>query len=207
MKLKVYPKSPAPRHIEQIVEVLRNGGVIVMPTDSVYAFACASNQKSAIDRLAKLKGTKTAKQSFSFNLADLTNLAEYTKHVSTDAYRIMNRVLPGPFTFILNASKSVEKLIPGKKTIGIRVQQNNIPSKIIELLGTPLLTCSVHDDDEIKIHATDPHVIHQKWEKKVDLVIDGGIGNIDASTIVDCTTDEMVILRQGIGELDEAIAE
>jgi len=203
MKLKVYPKAPAPRHIEQICEVLKAGGIVVLPTDSVYSFACSSDHPDAIKKLAGLKGISVEKANFSFVFSDLSMLASFSKQLSNDAYKLMNRLLPGPFTFILNASSHVGRIIPGKKTIGIRVPDNHVPRELVKALGVPLLTTSVYDDDAILEYTTDPEQIADRWESEVDMVVDGGFGHNEPSTVLDCTGSEVVMIRQGIGELEE----
>lgn len=203
MKLKVFPKSPAPRHITQVCDVLRSGGLIVLPTDSVYAFACAANQPEGVKKLAALRNIPLEKANFSFIFSDLSMLPEYSRQVSNDAFKLMKRLLPGPFTFILHAGHSVTKIIPQKKTIGIRVPNNMIPRELVRELGAPLLTTSVYDEDAILEYTTDPELIASRWEKQVDLVVDGGYGHNEASTVLDCTGSEVVMIRQGLGELEE----
>ena len=206
MKLRMYPKSPAPRHISILKEVLNNAGLIIIPTDSVYAVACAANQPDAIKKLADLKQTTVEKSNFSFLFADLAMVSEYTKPINKDHYKIMNRVLPGPFTFILQSDHNVNKIFPGRKTIGIRIPDHNIPLQLIKELGYPLITTSVHDADEIIEYTTDPELICRNWEGKVDVIIDGGYGNNEASTVLDCTDGGITMIRQGIGEVDEVLA-
>lgn len=205
MKIKMYPKSPAPRHVQQAVDVLKEGGVIIIPTDSVYAFACMSTHPNAIKRMAEIKGISVEKANFSFVFSDLSMLGDYARLVSNDAFKLMKRLLPGPFTFILNAGQAVAKMIPSKKTIGIRLPDNKIPVELVRELGVPILTTSVYDDDSILEYTTDPDVIADKYEKIVDLVIDGGFGHNEPSTVLDCSGSEVVLIRQGIGEIEEFV--
>ncbi len=203
MLTKVYSKAPAPRHIDQIVQVLQEDGLVILPTDSVYCFAVSAHSKLGRERLAALKGKPVEKANLSFMLSDLTSLGTYAKKVSNPVYALMNRLLPGPFTFILQASAEVEKMMPGRKTIGIRVADHKIPAQIIAELGHPLLTMSVHHEDEILAYATDPEEIYRLFADKADLIVDGGFGHNEASTILDCTGTEVVVIRQGIGALEE----
>lgn len=205
MLIKVYSKAPAPRHIEQIVKVLQNDGIVILPTDSVYCLAVSANSKKGMEKLAALKGRPIEKANLSFMMADLSKLGTFAKKVSTPVYSLMKRLLPGPFTFILNASNEVERLMPGRKTIGIRVADHKIPAKVIEELGHPLLTMSVHHEDEILEYATDPDEIYEKYADVADLIVDGGYGNNEASTVLDCTGNEVIVIRHGIGELEEVI--
>lgn len=206
MKLKIYPKSPAPRHINILKETLDDGGLIIIPTDSVYAIACASNNPDAIKKLASLKNTTVEKSNFSLLFSDLAMVSEYAKSISKDHFKIMNRLLPGPFTFILQSNGTISKIFPGRKTIGIRIPNHNIPINLIEELGVPLIVTSVHDNDEILDYTTDPEVISGNWEGKVDIIVDGGYGNNEPSTVLDCSTETITMIRQGIGELEEVMA-
>jgi tRNA threonylcarbamoyl adenosine modification protein (Sua5/YciO/YrdC/YwlC family) len=202
MFIKLYPDNPNPRHIDQVVEVLKNGGVIIYPSDTVYAFGCDITKPKAIEKIAMLKGIKKDKANFSFVCADLSHLSEYTKPISNDLFKFMKAKLPGAYTFILPASSKVPKLMQSKKkTVGIRVPDNNIPLEIVKALGNPILTTSIHDDDEIIEYMTDPELINEKYDAVVDMVIDGGYGDNVPSTIIDCTGDEYVITREGKGEI------
>lgn len=201
MLIKLFEDNPNERDILKIVSVLRKGGIIIYPTDTVYAIGCDINNVKAVQRIAALKGIKPEKASFSMICRDLSNIATYAK-VSDEVFKIMKRCLPGPFTFILNATTKLPNILMNRrKTIGIRIPANYIAMAIVEELGNPLLTTSVHDDDEIVEYTTDPELIHEKYCRSVDLVIDGGYGHNVASTVVDCTGDEPEIIRQGIGEL------
>ena len=201
MLIKLFEDNPNERDILKIVSLLRKGGIIIYPTDTVYAIGCDINNVKAVQRIAALKGIKPEKASFSMICRDLSNIATYSK-VSDEVFKIMKRCLPGPFTFILNATTKLPNVLMNRrKTIGIRIPANYIAMAIVEELGNPLLTTSVHDDDEIVEYTTDPELIHEKYCRSVDLVIDGGYGHNVASTVVDCTGDEPEIIRQGIGEL------
>lgn len=201
MLIKLFEDNPNTRDILKIVDILKTGGVIIYPTDTVYAIGCAINQVKAVQRVCALKGVKPEKADFSMICRDLSDIALYAK-VSNEVFKIMKRHLPGPFTFILNAtSKLPNVLMNRRKTIGIRIPDNYIVRAIVEELGNPLLTTSVHDDDEVVEYMTDPELIHEKYVKLVDVVIDGGYGQNVASTIVDLTGEEMQVVRQGIGEL------
>lgn len=205
MRIKVYPKSPAPRHISQASEILKNNGLIILPTDSVYSFACSSQSPKALEKMAKLKNINPEKAHFSFIFSSISSMADYVKINNNDTFKLMNRLLPGPFTFILNANGKLQKLFPGKKTIGIRIPDNQIPLQIVEQIEAPLVVTSLHDDDAIIDYTTDPDLIDERWGKSIDLFIDGGFVHNEATTILDCTGDEIVLTRQGIGELEELI--
>lgn len=190
------------RKIRQVVEILNNGGVIIYPTDTVYSFGCSLKNKRAIEKLARLKDVKMKKANFSIVFCDLSQLSDYTKHVDRPTYKILNKNLPGSFTFILQASSEIPKLFESnRKTIGIRIPENNIAIALVRELGHPLVTSSVHDDDEILEYTTDPKVIAENWKNNVDVVIDGGHGNKIASTVVDLSNGEILILREGAGVL------
>lgn len=190
--------------IEQIVNCLKNGGIIIYPTDTVYALGCDISHVKAVERICKLKDIKPEKANFSFVCSDLSHLSEYTTPIPNSIFRIMKKALPGPYTFILEASAKVPKLLKQtKKTIGIRVPANLICKEIVQALGNPIISTSLHDNsDDILEYFSDPNVIHQHYESKVDIVIDGGFGNIYPSTVLDCSTQEIVIVREGLGNLD-----
>lgn len=200
MFIKLFEENPNAKDILKIVGILEKGGVIVYPTDTVYAIGCDINSVKAVQRVAALKGVKPEKANFSMICRDLSHISEYAK-VRNEVFKAMKRCLPGPFTFILDATGKLPNVLMNKrKTIGIRVPDNRIVSKIVEELGRPLLTTSVRDDDEIVEYMTDPELIYEKYKNTVDLVIDGGYGRNVASTVIDCTGDEMNVVRQGIGE-------
>ena len=199
--IKLYSQNPDPRRIEHIVRALRNGAVIIYPTDTVYGMGCDIHNARAVERVAHIKGIKPAKNDFSFICYDLSHIADYAK-VSNQAFKLMKRVLPGPFTFLLEASGNVPKLLnTNKKTVGIRVPDHDIPRQIVRELGNPIITTSIRDEDEIIEYSTDPELIFEKFQHQVDIVIDGGYGGNVASTIVNATDDDFVIVRQGLGEL------
>lgn len=200
---KLYKENPDPRLIKQIVDILRDGGVIIYPTDTVYGLGCDIYNQKAVERIARLKGIKLEKANFSFICYDLSNLSEFTKVASNHVFKIMKHNLPGPFTFVLNANSNVPKLFKSKKkTVGIRIPDNNICREIVKELGNPILTTSVKNDDDIIEYTTDPEIIKEDYDKLVDAVIDGGIGKNIPSTVVDCSGDEIEIIRQGAGELE-----
>lgn len=202
MLLEIHPDNPDERKIRQVVECLLDGGVIVYPTDTVYSFGCDMLNNKAVERVARLKNIKVEKANFSLVCYDLSHITEYSKQLSNPVFKLMKSVLPGPFTFILESGRAIPKIFSErKKTIGIRVPDNNIARAIVANLGHPIIATSVHDDDEILEYTTDAELIHQKFEKLVDIVIDGGPGSFDVSTIIDCTGDEIAIVRQGKGIL------
>lgn len=202
MYIKLFEDNPNAGDILKVVEVLKNGGVIVYPTDTIYAIGCDINNVKAVQRVCQLKGIKPEKANFSMICRDLSNIAAYAK-VSNEVFKVMKHNLPGPFTFVLPATSKLPNVMMNKrKSIGIRIPDNFIVMSIVEELGNPLLTTSVKAEDDIVEYLTDPELIHEQYEKKVDLVIDGGYGQNVASTVVDCTGDTIEIIRQGIGELE-----
>jgi len=202
MLLRIHPENPAERQIRIVVECLNDGGVIIFPTDTIYAIGCDIYRPKAVDRVAQIKGVKKEKANFSFICQDLSHLSEFTKPIDNAIYKMMRRNLPGPFTFILGANNKVPKIFQSKKkTIGIRVPENNIVQEIVAQLGNPVMSTSVHDDDEIIEYTTDPELIFERYSNQVDIVIAGGYGDNIPSTIVDCTGAEPELLREGKGEL------
>lgn len=202
MLIKIYPENPNYKQIEKVIEILQRGGIVIYPTDGVYGMGCDIHNRKAVEKIARLRGIKTDKARFSIICHSLSQLSDYTRPISNPVFKLMKKNLPGPFTFILNANNKVPDLFQSnKRTVGIRIPNNAILLEIVLTFGSPLLTTSVHDDDEILEYTTDPELIHEKYEDLVDLVIDGGYGQIHPSTVVDCTSDEPVIIRQGIGEL------
>ncbi|MDG1915877.1 MAG: L-threonylcarbamoyladenylate synthase [Crocinitomix sp.] len=198
----IHPQNPDPQKIALIADLLERGGIIVYPTDTVYALGCSLQHKRAIEKLAKLKGIKLKHANFSIIFNDLSQLSDYAKHIDRPTYKILNKNLPGPFTFILEATSKITKLFDSsKKTVGIRIPDNNIVLQIVERLGHPLVTTSVHDEDEVIEYSTDPSLISGQWEDKVDAVIDGGYGLNVPSTVVDLSNGDVDIIREGIGEL------
>ncbi|MDR2815726.1 MAG: threonylcarbamoyl-AMP synthase [Proteiniphilum sp.] len=201
MLVKLYNENPNPREIEKIVSVLREGGIVIYPTDTLYGMGCDALNVRAVEKICELKGINPQKSNLSIICNDLSDISEYAK-VSTPVFKLMKRHLPGPFTFILPTTSSLPKIYKNRKTVGIRVPDNNIIREIVAQLGNPVLNTSVTiEDDEIE-YTTDPELIHEKWEEIAGIVIDGGFGGIEPSTVVDCTSDEPEIIRQGKGVLN-----
>jgi tRNA threonylcarbamoyl adenosine modification protein (Sua5/YciO/YrdC/YwlC family) len=202
MLIRLYEENIDQRKINQVIDVLKNGGIIIYPTDTVYSIGCDIMNQKAVEKVAKIKGIQVEKSRFSFICHDLSHLSDYTKPIPNHVFKLMRRNLPGPFTFILEANNNVPRYFKGKKkTVGIRVPDNTIIREIVRELGNPIFSSSVHDTDEILAFTTDPELIHEEWENQVDIVIDGGFGGNKVSTIVDCTGDEVEIIREGKGEL------
>lgn len=199
---KIYDKNPDSRLIDRAVEILRNGGIIIYPTDTVYGLGCDITKTRALEKVARLKNVKLDKANFSFLCYDLSNLSEYVKQIDTPVYKILKRALPGPYTFVLKGSNNLPKAFKKKKTVGIRIPDNNIIRTIIKQLGNPIMSTSIYDEDDVIEYTTDPELIYEKWKGKVDLVIDGGYGDNIASTIVDLSDNEITIVREGKGEID-----
>jgi tRNA threonylcarbamoyl adenosine modification protein (Sua5/YciO/YrdC/YwlC family) len=206
MLIKIYPENPNPKFIEQAVEVLRNGGIIIYPTDTIYGLGCDITNQKAIERICRLRGIKPEKAHFSFICSDLSHISDYIKPIDTNVFRVLKKALPGPYTFILNANNNVPKLLSSKKkTVGIRVPDNNIAREIVRLLGNPILSTSIRDDDDVLEYSTDPELIQEKYNDTVDLVIDGGYGGNIASTVIDCTSGEFEVIREGKGSLEDVL--
>ena len=202
MLLKLYEDNTNPKDLKRISKCLQAGGVIIYPTDTIYAIGCDINNRSAIERVARIKGVKVEKSNFSFVFYDLSHISEYTKQFDSATFKLLKRNLPGAFTFILEANNSIPKLFKNKKrTLGIRIPNNTICRSIVENFGNPLIATSVHDDDEVLEYTTDPELIYEKYQDLVDMVIDGGFGNNEASTVVDLTSGFPEIIRQGSGDL------
>lgn len=198
---RIYEENPEQKKIDVIVDILQNDGVIIYPTDTVYAIGCSIMSRTAIERLARLKNMKPGKERFSLIFDGLSQVSEYAKNIHTPIFKLMKKALPGPYTFILQSSSKLPKLLnSNKKTVGIRVPDHNIPRTIVEQLGFPIITTSIRDEDEIIEYSTDPELIFEKFASTVDAVIDGGYGNNVPSTIIDCTDDEFEILREGLGD-------
>ncbi len=200
MLVKIYPQNPNPKEIDKVVAVLRNGGLVVYPTDTVYAIGCDALNVRAVERICRLKNINPAKVNLSIICSDLSNLSQYVK-VSDAHFKLMKKNLPGAFTFILPTNSNLPKIYKNRKTVGIRVPDNSIVRELVKALGSPLLTTSVHDDDQVLEYSTDPELIAEKYEGTADVVIDGGYGGLEPSTVVDCTSEEAEIVRQGKGEL------
>lgn len=204
MLIQIHPENPQPRLIKQVAEALANGGIIIYPTDTVYGLGCDITQPKAVERICRLKGMDPQKAQLSFICKDLSHLSDYTKSIDTPLYRMLKNYLPGPYTFILPASKQVPKILQSKKsTIGLRVPDNIICSQILEALDRPLLSSSLPNKDDVETF-TDPEIIFEIFGKDVDFVIDGGIGGMVPSTIVDCTTENWELIRKGKGEWEES---
>jgi tRNA threonylcarbamoyl adenosine modification protein (Sua5/YciO/YrdC/YwlC family) len=202
MLIRMYPDNPDPRKVRQVCDILMNSGIIIYPTDTVYGIGCDITQTKAIEKIARMKGLNPEKTTFSFICHDMSHIADYTNPISNDIFKLMKRNLPGPFTFILNSNSNVPKLLKSKrKTVGIRIPDNNIIREIVRELGKPILSTSVYDEDEIIEYTTDPELIYEKYSELVDIVIDGGYGDNMASAIIDCTGDSPEILRHGPKEL------
>jgi tRNA threonylcarbamoyl adenosine modification protein (Sua5/YciO/YrdC/YwlC family) len=202
MLLKLYNENPNPRDIRKIVEVLLDGGIIIYPTDTVYGLGCDITNNKAVEKVARFKGINIEKANFSFICSDLSHISDYTKPITSSVFKLMKKNLPGPFTFILEANNNVPRYFKGKKkTVGIRVPDNNIIREIVKELGNPILSTSIRDEDEILEYTTDPELIYEKYQDLADIVIDGGYGELIPSTVIDCTRDEIEIVREGKGIL------
>ena len=202
MFVKVYNENPNATEITKIVGVLKKGGLIIYPTDTVYGLGCDITNAKAVEKIARIKGIKVDKSNFSFICNDLSHLSDYVKQIDTPTYKLLKRALPGPYTFILPGSKSLPKVFKKKKTVGIRIPNNNIVRAIVEALGNPIISTSIHDEDDVIEYTTDPELIFEKWEHLVDGVIDGGYGDNLASTIIDLTDAIPKIIREGKGTTD-----
>ena len=203
MLLKLYEKNPDQKVVQKVVELLQYGGVIIYPTDTVYGIGCDITKARAVERVARIKGVRPEKARFSFICSDLSHLSDFANHVDNTTFKLMKSFLPGPYTFILNASTQVPKSIKQKrKTVGIRIPDNNIILEIVRQLGNPILTTSLKEDDQILEYPTDPELIYEEYRDLVDAVIDGGYGGLIPSTIIDCSGDEPEVIREGLGEVD-----
>ena len=203
MLIRIYPENPNPKHIRQVVDLLEVGGIIIYPTDTVYAIGCDIKANKAIDKIARMKGLNPQNPDLSLIFHDMSQLSEYTVIRDNPTFKLLKRNLPGPFTFIVMANNQIPKLFKNrKKTVGIRIPDNSIVLEIVRELGRPIITTSVHDPDEIIEYTTDPELIHEKYRDFADIVVDGGFGRNEASTVVDCTNIEPMIVRQGLGVLE-----
>ncbi len=200
--VRIYEENPNPKEIERVVAILKKGGLIIYPTDTVYGLGCDITNLKALERVARIKGVKLEKANFSFICHDLSNLSDYVKQIDTSTFKILKRALPGPYTFILPGSKSLPNPFKKKKTVGIRVPNNNIATEIVKRLGNPIISTSIRDEDEVLEYTTDPELILEKWEDLVDLVIDGGYGDNEPSTVIDLSEDDPIIVREGKGSLE-----
>ncbi|NLJ43314.1 MAG: threonylcarbamoyl-AMP synthase [Bacteroidales bacterium] len=203
MLLKLYPENPNPDRIRKVVAVLEDGGIIIYPTDTVYAMGCDIKAHKSIEKIAQLKGLNPLNPDMSLIFRDMSQLSEYTVIRDNSVFKLLKRNLPGPFTFIVQANNQIPKLFKNKKkTVGIRIPDNTIVHEIVRELGRPIMTTSIHDPDDVIEYTTDPELIYEKYRDFADIVIDGGYGRNEASTIVDCTGDEIIVVRQGLGVLE-----
>jgi tRNA threonylcarbamoyl adenosine modification protein (Sua5/YciO/YrdC/YwlC family) len=200
--IKIFEENPNSKEIDKVVSVLRKGGVIIYPTDTVYGLGCDITNVKALEKIARLKGVKLEKANFSFVCNDLSHMSDYVRQINTATYKILKRALPGAYTFILPGNNNLPKVFKKKKTVGIRVPDNNIARAIVAALGNPIISTSIYDEDELLEYTTDPELIYEKWQSKVDLVIDGGFGDNHPSTVIDLTDDLPQVLREGKGSLD-----
>lgn len=200
--IKIYEENPNPKAIDTVVKVLKKGGLIIYPTDTVYGLGCDITNIKALEKVARIKGIKLEKSNFSFICHDLSNLSDYVKQIDTTTFKILKRALPGPYTFILPGSKTLPNPFKKRKTVGIRVPNNTIALDIVKQLGNPIISTSIHDEDEILEYTTDPELILEKWNNLVDLVIDGGYGDNEPSTVIDLSEGTPEIIRQGKGDSD-----
>lgn len=200
--VRIYEENPNSKEINKVVDVLKKGGLIIYPTDTIYGLGCDITNVKAVEKIARIKGIKADKANFSFICNDLSHLSDYVKQIDTPTYKLLKRALPGPYTFILEGSKSLPKVFKKKKTVGIRIPNNNIVRAIVEALGNPIISTSIHDEDDVIEYTTDPELIFEKWKHLVDGVIDGGFGGNLASTIIDLTDSLPKIIREGKGAID-----
>ena len=200
--IKIYEDKPNEAAIKRVVDVLKNGGLVIYPTDTVYGLGCDITNTKALERIAKIKGIKLDKANFSFVCSDLSNISDYVKQIDTSTFKLLKRALPGAYTFILPGNNNLPKEFKKKTTVGIRVPDNQIALEIVRKLGNPIVSTSIHDEDEVLEYSTDPELIFEKWQNLVDVVIDGGYGDNLASTIIDLSGFEPVIIREGKGSLD-----
>ena len=200
--IKIYPNNPQEAALEKVIRALRDGALIIYPTDTVYGIGCDITNNKALEKLAKLKGVKLEKATWSFICADLSNISDYVKQIDTATFKILKRSLPGPYTFVLPGNNNLPKAFKKRKTIGIRVPDHSIPKKIVEMLGNPIVSTSIYDPDEVLEYTTDPELIFEKWSPHVAFVIDGGYGDNVPSTIVDLSGDSPELIRRGKGDFD-----
>lgn len=200
--IKLYNENPNARQIQKAVKILKRGGLIIYPTDTVYGLGCDITNNKALEKIARIKGVKLEKAKFSFICDSLSHLSDYVKQIDNSTFKILKRALPGPYTFILPGSNTLPKIFKKKKTVGIRIPDNNIIRALVEELGNPIVSTSIRDDDAILEYTTDPELIYEKWENLIDLIIDGGYGDNTASTIIDLTADIPEVIREGKGSLD-----
>jgi tRNA threonylcarbamoyl adenosine modification protein (Sua5/YciO/YrdC/YwlC family) len=200
--IKIYEDKPNEAAIAKVVKVLKDGGIVIYPTDTVYGLGCDITNTKALERIAKIKGVKLDKANFSFICHDLSNLSDYVKQIDTATFKILKRALPGPYTFILPGNNNLPKEFKKKTTVGIRVPDNSIALEIVRQLGNPIVSTSIRDEDDVIEYTTDPELIFEKWQNQVDMVIDGGYGDNMGSTIIDLSGDEPIVIREGKGTLE-----
>jgi len=206
MLVRIYEENPNPKAIREVVDCLRKGGVIIYPTDTVYGIGCDINNRKAVERICQIRNIKPEKAQFSFICSDLSHITEFCSQIDNPTFKLMKRLLPGPYTFILNATNKVPKLFQSnKRTVGIRIPNNQIPLAIVEALGNPIMTASVHDANDMVEYITDPSLIHEKFENLVDMVIDGGYGGFEGSTVLNCADGEVEVIREGKGPVDDLL--
>lgn len=200
--IKLYEENPNPKQVEKIVNVLRKGGLVIYPTDTVYGLGCDITNSKALQRIARIKGVKLEKANWSFICADLSNLSDYVRQIDSSTFKILKRTLPGPYTFILPGNNNLPKDFKKRKTVGIRVPDNAIARALVSGLGHPIVSTSIRDEDDVLEYTTDPELIFEKWHNLVDIVIDGGYGDNVASTVIDLSGDEPEVIREGKGSLE-----
>ena len=200
--IRIYEENPNPKEITKVVQVLRKGGLVIYPTDTVYGLGCDITNSRALEKIARIKGIKLDKANWSFICADLSNLSDYARQIDTATFKILKRALPGPYTFILPGNNNLPKDFKKKKTVGIRVPDNNIARALVQGLGNPIVSTSIRDEDDVLEYTTDPELIYEKWYNLVDIVIDGGYGGNVASTIIDLSTGFPEVIREGKGDID-----
>ena len=200
--IKIYEDKPNEAAIAKVVKILKDGGLVIYPTDTVYGLGCDITNTKALERIAKIKGVKLEKANFSFICHDLSNLSDYVKQVDTATFKLLKRALPGPYTFILPGNNNLPKEFKKKTTVGIRIPNNSIALEIVRQLGNPIVSTSIRDEDDVIEYTTDPELIFEKWQNLVDVVIDGGYGDNIGSTIIDLSGDSPIVVREGKGSLD-----
>ncbi|MDE0598238.1 MAG: L-threonylcarbamoyladenylate synthase [Dokdonia donghaensis] len=197
--IKLYEENPNPKDLKQIVKILKAGGLIIYPSDTVYALGCDITNAKSLEKVAQIKGVKLAKANFSFVCEDLSNLSDYVRQIDTKTFKILKRALPGPYTFILPGNNNLPSSFKKKKEVGIRVPDNEITRAIVRALGNPIVSTSIYDEDEVIEYTTDPELIFEKWQNRVDVIVDGGYGGNVPSTVIDLTGDEPILIREGKG--------
>ena len=200
--IKIYEENPNPKEIQKVVKILKEGGLVIYPSDTVYALGCDITNKNALERIAAIKGVKLEKANFSFVCEDLSNLSDYVRQIDTTTFKILKRALPGPYTFILPGNNNLPSVFKKKKEVGIRIPDNTITKAIVHGLGNPIVSTSIRDEDEVIEYTTDPELIYEKWDHLVDVVIDGGYGGNIPSTVIDLTGPEPILIREGKGNLE-----